>query len=567
MLYDNKYEYVKPLGEGGFGKVFLARDQVSNRLVAIKELNNRDKANQNDLIHEIEMVARFYQPNIVTYHHHFWQDDLLFLVMEHCAGGSLEQAGANAEENKIFDWVTKLADAFSFVHGQGIVHHDIKPGNILFSDNGVIKISDFGVANTNGGTMCYMAPELFKRQALSSDARIDVYALGVTLMELLIGKNPFRSLSAADIHALHDRSDFPIKSLPFWQQEIILKAINKVPELRFQSMDDFSEAIKSRHVPFVINKKVIKAGDLADKANIALRSKKWKRALYLIEVGEKHDPTNVNVLKAAGKYHLLRQNIPVSKIYYEQALRLNPRLDVQKNLGWINLEQGNYPIAISLLSDHLHRNPSDFEGYNLLLQCFYETGRYEAGMQLASMLMEAAPHISCFANNYYVNCVLQNIGKTIYPDEVMKASDNFFIDYNISVINEILVSHSFKLKPTLKSKLLFQDFRFNVSNKLPGGVEITNHSTGAVNFFNQPIIKVGRNDYGDNDICLRGIAVSRRHCLIVNTKDDVMLYDLGSMGTYLNGEEVKRKMPLLGLNKIIVAGFELSINTDKSKLL
>ncbi|HNE26592.1 MAG TPA: hypothetical protein PLH12_05580, partial [Pseudomonadales bacterium] len=71
---------------------------------------------------------------------------------------------------------------------------------------------------------------------------------------------------------------------------------------------------------------------------------------------------------------MLRQKIHEAKVAYEKATKLNPRIDVQKELGWINLALKEYPAAISLLSDHLHRNPSDLEAHNLLLQCFYESG-------------------------------------------------------------------------------------------------------------------------------------------------------------------------------------------------
>ena len=75
-LYDSRYEYIKDLGEGGFGKVFLAKEKVSNRLVAIKQLKNTDKLKQEDIIHEIEIVSKFENPNIVAYYHHFWQDEM-----------------------------------------------------------------------------------------------------------------------------------------------------------------------------------------------------------------------------------------------------------------------------------------------------------------------------------------------------------------------------------------------------------------------------------------------------------------------------------------------------------
>ena len=104
-----------------------------------------------------------------------------------------------------------------------------------------------------------------------------------------------------------------------------------------------------------------------------------------MELANNNYPDNVSVLQSFGKYYLLLQKIDKAKVFFEKALRLNPRLDVQKDLGWINLENKNYSIAISLLSDHLHRHPSDLEAYNLLLQCYYETNRYEAGIELAKI--------------------------------------------------------------------------------------------------------------------------------------------------------------------------------------
>lgn len=231
-LFSDIYQVEKELGRGGFGSVFLAREKVSNRLVAIKKLNDQDEGAQRLIVREIQAVARFYHPNIATYHHHFSENGLLFLVMEYCAGGSLRGvlAGKKVPTTDAMRWTLALAEALETVHKAGVIHHDIKPDNILFTDNGAIKISDFGIANTGGGTLAYMSPEALAWDRRSvRDARVDVYALGVTLMEMLAGRNPFFCLSPEQILALHDRGDFPIQALPHWQQEIILKAINKVP--------------------------------------------------------------------------------------------------------------------------------------------------------------------------------------------------------------------------------------------------------------------------------------------------------------------------------------------------
>ena len=570
-LFNNIYRFERELGKGGFGRVFLAREEVSHRLVAIKQLNNQDVDAQRQIVREIRAVARFNHPNVVTYYHHFSENGLLYLVMEYCPGGSLRNAlaGQKAGASGALRWTLTLAEVLDTVHTAGVIHHDIKPDNVLFTENGTIKISDFGIANTGGGTLAYMSPEALAWDTKSiGDARVDVYALGVTLMEMLTGTNPFLYQSPEQILALHDKSDFPIKTLPHWQQEIILKAINKVPELRFQSMGDFAAAIKAKHVPMIWNRDIIRAGEIAEKVGKSLSTKKWVRAGSLLEFAAEKYPENVNVLRALGKYYLMQQKITKAKEQYEKALRLNPRLDVQKDLGWIHLALKVYPTAISLLSDHLHRSPSDFEAYNLLLQCFYETDRYEAAIDLARALLDIDTDNACFANNLYIACVMQNIGTRIDPASVLKEMKNDFVAYNFSVISEPSPTQGGVNKPTLKSKLLFMDYRFRKMTRTMLYFATGAEDVGKARQTQKLIVTFGRHGYDVNDVQVAGGAsVSRRHCLIVNCKDDVWLYDLESTGTYLNDERVKSKAPMIGLNTLRIGGVEYRVTTDKSKLL
>ena len=571
ILYDNKYSFIKDLGDGGFGKVFLAKEKVSNRYVAIKQLKNTDKTEQEDIIHEIEIVSKFDNSNIVNYYHHFWQEDKLFLVMEYCSGGSLRD---KIKEGKIvaseaLQWIQTLTECLRIVHKKGIIHHDIKPDNILFSQNGIIKISDFGIANKDIGTRSYMSPESFSWDSdTKQDPRIDIYALGVTLMELLTGKNPFSYLSIEDIIEKHQKADFPIQKLPNWQQEIILKSINKVPELRFQFMVEFEEAIKAKSVPIIFKKEGLKAAELVEHAEKALKTNKWRSAAKYLELANANYPNNVAVLQAFGKYYLRIQQIKKAKEYLEKALRLNPRLDVQKDLGWINLENKKYPIAMGLLSDHLHRHPLDYEAYNLLIRCYYETNRFEPAMELSKMLMDTNTNLPCFANNYYISYVLHNQGKAIVPKSILKITNNPFIDYNYSVLSEDKKSHSFNRLPTLKSKLLFMDFHFNtIKENTITFLESNNENINSASITNS-IIKFGREGFNENDIeVIDAKLVSRRHCVIINSKDNVWLYDLESIGTYLNDEKINGKVPIIGFNKITIDKINFTITTDKNKLL
>ena len=156
-LLDGKYEVIRGLGEGAFGRVLLAKDIViQDHFVAIKVLKDQDPERQQALINEMTLLANLQNPSIVTFHHHFKDKDngRLHLVMEYCADGSLRkkiQRGKGLEPNLVFQWGIQLADVLDFVHNNGIVHHDIKPDNILFTSDGHLKIGDFGVANKNIG--------------------------------------------------------------------------------------------------------------------------------------------------------------------------------------------------------------------------------------------------------------------------------------------------------------------------------------------------------------------------------------------------------------------------------
>lgn len=570
-LYDNKYYFVKELGEGGFGRVFLAIEKVSGREVAIKQLINVDDEDQEDIIHEIETISKFDHQNIVTYYHNFWEDQQLFIVMEYCAGGSLRDKinEGNINSSIIMNWFQTLTSCLRTIHKKGIMHHDIKPDNILFSKNGIIKISDFGIANKHLGTPAYMSPKslLYQREA-KIDPRIDIYSLGVTLMELLTGKNPFRKLTRDEILYKHQKADFPIKKLPNWQQELILKSINKVPELRFQFMVEFEEALKAKSVPNIFKKEAIKAVELVGHAEKALNRNKWRDALKYLELANANYPNNVAVLQTYGKYFLRTQQIKKANEYLSKALRLNARLDVQKELGWINLENKNYPIAMGLLSDHLHRHPSDYQAYNLLVRCYYETDRYEQAMDLSKMLMETNGHFPCFTNNYYISYALENKGTSAFTESTIELYNNPFLTYNYSVLSEKKISHDLTRTPTLKSKLLFMDFHFNTMKKNSISFLKSNKKELELEPITKPIIKFGREKYEANDIEVSGgNTISRRHCIIINSKDNTWLYDLESTGTYLNEERVVGKVPIIGFNKLTIGEVDFTLTTDKNKLL
>ena len=189
-------------------------------------------------------------------------------------------------------------------------------------------------------------------------------------------------------------------------------------------------------------------------------------------------------------------------------------------------------------------------------------------MELSKMLMEANPTLPCFSNNYFIAFVLNSNGKSIPPKSESELKNNPFIEYNFSVINENEKSHSFKKSPTLKSKLLFMDYQFNTLKPNTITILETNNKVQTPSALNNPIIKFGREEYNQNDIEVSGsTSVSRRHCVIINTKDNVWLYDLESTGTEINDVVVTNKVPLIGYNNLKINDIYFALTTDKSKLI
>ena len=561
-VLDGKYLLARKLGEGGFGHVYLAQDiLLEERYVALKYLKIDESARERFLIQEMEFLSSLSDPHVVGFYHHFRNENSLFLVMEYCSGGSLRQlldTKGKVKPEKAADWVIRLSGTLQKVHDNDIVHHDLKPENILFSVDGTLKIADFGVANTRAGTPSYMCPELFlpAENVSRTDGRVDIYALGVTLLELVTGQNPFSHLSEGDLLNAKVRLDFVTAELPEWLKEIVLKALHPKPELRFQTMQEFREAIESKHVPYIFSRKRIQAHKAALKAEWYLSRRRYVTALKVSEQALSQDAHCLGALITAGKCKLLLKRIERAEKFFEQAVKLNPRVNIQKELGWIYLEKGRFAEAISMLHDHLQRQAADYEAYNLLIKAFYETDRYEAAVDLLEIILKDHRENNCFENNLLLCCIL--LGRPPKGYSHLRDKTNPFLLYNWSVYKELPPSWDREGHVALKSKLIFQEFRHgNDRKRKPNIITIEKNDTERWEF-EEPVICLGRS--AKNDLVFHQTSVSRRHCVLINYEEDVWLHDLGSThGTYIDEVLVEGPVFLEGRCRLSIGDTELTV--------
>ncbi len=263
------YEVLAPLGVGGMGRVYKVRNVISNREEAMKILLP-DFASDPDLaarfMAEIRTLAGLDHPGIAQLRTAFQHNNQFVMVMEYVEGTTLEKLAAQARipVDHILDYSTQALAALSYAHGRGVTHRDIKPANIMITTHGLVKLMDFGIAKstddmqltrpgTTMGSVYYMSPEQVRGGTV--DARSDLYSFGVTLYEMLTGRKPFQadtSYSVLNAH-MNEAPTPPVEIDPSISPQlnaIVLRAMAKLPEQRFQTAEEFRGALKAlREVP------------------------------------------------------------------------------------------------------------------------------------------------------------------------------------------------------------------------------------------------------------------------------------------------------------------------------
>ncbi len=262
---NDRYQIIKSIGEGGMANVYLAYDTILDRDVAVKVLRG-------DLSNDEKFVRRFQRealnasslshPNIVEVYDVGDDNGQYFIVMEYIEGKNLKdliKKRGKLTVTEVVDIMSQISDGLSVAHDSYIIHRDIKPQNIMILENGMVKITDFGIAmamnatqltqtNSVMGSVHYLPPE--QASGKGSTLKSDIYSMGILMYELLTGVLPYRGDNAVEIALKHLKEPFPdireeVDDLPQSVENVILKSTAKNPKNRYNDARAMYEDLKT----------------------------------------------------------------------------------------------------------------------------------------------------------------------------------------------------------------------------------------------------------------------------------------------------------------------------------
>lgn len=259
-----QYQIVEQIGKGGMATVFKAYQPGLDRYVAIKVLPAyyaHEEGFPERFVREAKAIARLDHPNILPVYDFGQTDGLSYIVMKYVAAGTLQaRLGETMLPEEALEVLRQIAAALDHAHAQGILHRDVKPGNILIDERGWVYLSDFGLAKmvegsvqltgsgVGVGTPAYMSPE--QGQGLAVDGSTDVYSLGVVLYEMLTGRVPYEAETPMAVVVKHITSPLPLPrsinpTISESVERVVLKALAKNPDDRFARAGELVDAIET----------------------------------------------------------------------------------------------------------------------------------------------------------------------------------------------------------------------------------------------------------------------------------------------------------------------------------
>ena len=254
------YTILRPIGEGGMASVFLAIQKSLEREVALKVMSPVLAANAefaSRFLIEGKITAKLQHPNLVTVYDIGTHNGIYYLAAEYIPGGTLKErvteGGLSVAET--LDVISDIAQGLDFAHQKGFVHRDVKPGNILYRNDGRVVLADFGiakamdgsnsstVAGASIGTPDYMSPEQARGEPV--DGRSDLYSLGTMFYEILVGHPPYQASDPFTVALMHVTHPIPVLPEPFeWLQPLIQGLMAKNPAERYNTGASFIEAMQ-----------------------------------------------------------------------------------------------------------------------------------------------------------------------------------------------------------------------------------------------------------------------------------------------------------------------------------
>ena len=278
-MLGNRYEIIEKVGNGGMATVYRAEDKVLKRNVAVKVLKDEFTTDEEFIKRfeiEAQSAARLTHPNIVSIYDVGSEDNLYYIVMELIRGKTLKEIIVEERGPLPWKWsvnvAIQIASALEMAHKNNIIHRDIKPHNIIITEDGIAKVTDFGIAKavsnstitafgTTIGSVHYFSPE--HARGGFTDAKSDLYSLGVVMYEMVTGRVPFDADTPVSVALKHmqEEPEEPIElnpNLPSAVNRIIMKALKKDTTLRYQSatdmLADLRQALKNPNGDFVDDK-------------------------------------------------------------------------------------------------------------------------------------------------------------------------------------------------------------------------------------------------------------------------------------------------------------------------
>lgn len=316
MVIGDRYEILESIGAGGMSDVYKAKDRKLNRFVALKVLKKEFSENKDFVSKfrtEAQAAAGLEHQNIVNVYDVGEENGIYYIVMELVEGITLKRYIEKKQRLSVKESVSiaiQISMGLEAAHNNGIVHRDIKPQNIMISKDGKVKVTDFGIAKATSsntitsnvmGSVHYASPE--QARGGFSDAKSDIYSLGITLFEMLTGRVPFNGETAVAIAIMQIQNEMPsprkyVPEIPVSVEHIVLKCCQKSPDRRYQNMGELVEDLKKSLIS--PDENFVKIDSIESKSATRNVTEKEREMIKRRSTGQGYSPEIISAAEAGG---------------------------------------------------------------------------------------------------------------------------------------------------------------------------------------------------------------------------------------------------------------------------